>query len=486
MPSAFVKDSSGTWKHVKQQFVKVNDRWEPVKNVWIKENNTWRLGYSQSTGTITFSTPSLGGLFKVPDDIYELKITYPNLDSPSYVSTQTMAVTPGQTVNYSIGDYGQMSSFGDVAVAAFDRTAAKWSGDLDWVCTNYIGLITGTNVLTAYAIGNADPADTEGTQQQMARQGVYFDQKNSKYRTGFYSNSLAGFTCSIYVSTVPPQFIQGPVQAFLTEAPFINGGTTIIEKQPTKENNYVVQLLTTDPGANPDVANHYYQLNLRQVMPITVSWGDWPPEDLYPVVATIRLVSVNGNSLNPPARGGNNVVYSITITNFTSGKLYYSISPVNTSIFDKVIASISGSFVGTSAGGVLHTSFGEINVINSQAATTFTISNNIDSYRNIGLNTLQYTVKIYKDQERTDAGKIGESSVVQIIPPAGSIINDSYCGKPGGQFGGTLYSQYTVLADGSGGYSRTNEQTNSTACGYVDPFVYFPPSDTGDGTGDAS
>jgi hypothetical protein len=127
MPSAFVKDSSGTWKHVKQQFVKVNDRWEPVKNVWIKENNTWKLGYSQSTGSVVYNTPTLGGIFKVPDDIYELKITYPNFNSSSYVSTQTMTVIPGQSINYSIGDYGQMSSFGDVAVAPFDKIVAKWN-----------------------------------------------------------------------------------------------------------------------------------------------------------------------------------------------------------------------------------------------------------------------------------------------------------------------------------------------------------------------
>jgi hypothetical protein len=478
MPSAFVKDSSGTWKHVKQQFIKVNDQWKPVKNVWIKENNTWKLGYSQSTGSVVYNTPTLGGIFKVPDDIYELKITYPNLNSPSYLSTQTMVVTPGQNINYSIGDYGQMSSFGDVAVPAFDRTAVKWAGDIDWVCTNYIGLVTGTNALIAYAIGNADPTDSEGTQQQMARQGVYFDQKNSLYRTGFYSNSLAGFTCSIYVSTIPSQFVQGPVQAYLAEAPVINGGTTIIEKQPTKENNYTVQLLTTDPGARPDVANHYYQLNLRQVMPITVSWGDWPVEDLYPVSAIMRLTSVNGNINNPPAYANNYVVYNLTTTNFASGKLYYSISPVKTSIFDNVIASVGGDFVGTSAGGILHTSFGEINVLAGQSVATFTIAASLASFKNIKLNILEYTIKIYKDQERTAAGFLAESAQVTIIPPAGSIIDDAYCG--GGRFGGTLYTQYTVVADGIGGYNFTNEIING--CEPIVPDTPEPivkPPDTG-------
>jgi hypothetical protein len=475
MPSAFVKDSSGTWKHVKQQFVKVNDRWEPVKNVWIKENNTWKLGYSQSTGSVVYNTPTLGGIFKVPDDIYEIKITYPDFvnTANNYVSTRSMTVTPGSTINYSIGDYGQMSSFGDVAVASFDQIAAKWAGDLDWVCTNWIGLVTGTNALTAYAVGTAIPSDLDSTQQQMASQGVYFDQNNSKYRTDFYSNSLGYFTCSIYVSTVPPQFIQGPIQAVLTEAPVINGGTTIIEKQPTKENNYTVRLLTTDPGAKPDVANHYYQLNLRQVMPITVSWGDWPPEDLYPVSATIQLISVNGNSLNPSARGGDPIVYSMTTTNFTSGTLYYSVSPVNVSIFDNVIASVSGNFTGTSASGVLHTSFGEINVVNSRADTTFTIAASPASFKNIKSNILQYSVKIYKDQERTDGGFLAESTQVLIIPPAGSIIDESYCGGPYGRFGGTLYTQYTVVANGIGGYSFPTAKENSELCGYTPPVFDY-------------
>lgn len=481
MPSAFVKDSSGTWKHVKQQFVKVNDRWEPVKNVWIKENDTWHLGYSQSTGSVVYDTPSLGGIFTVPDDIYELKITYPDFvnTANNYVSTRLITVTPGQTVNYSIGDYGQMSSFGDVAVAAFDRKVVLYSGSTDEWIFQLIGLVTGTNVLSTASVGT-----TSQLMADLKTAGIYYYQDNIRYGQptnpipnydgsgnfapfGDYNESL---TCSIFISTIPVQFIQGPVQAHLAESPVIGGGTTIVQTQPSKENNYITKIATSDPSGDPPINLHYYQLNLRQVMPITVAWGDWPPEDLYPISATIKLETVNGNSLNPPARGGNTVVYSMTTTNFTSGTLYYSISPVSVSIFDNVIASVSGNFVGTSASGVLHTSFGKINVVNSRADTTFTIATSAGSFKNIKLNTLQYSVKIYKDQERTAAGFLAESTSVMIIPPVGSIIDDAYCGQ--GRFGGTLYSQYTVVADGIGGYSFTNEQPNSTACGYVD-FSFF-------------
>jgi hypothetical protein len=490
MPSAFVKDSSGTWKHVKQQFIKVNDQWKPVKNVWIKENNTWKLGYSQSTGSVVYNTPTLGGIFKVPDDIYELKITYPNLNSPGYISTQTMIVTPGQTINYSIGDYGQMSSFGDVAVAAFDKIVVKWSGSLDHYLFNLIGMVTGTTVLSTVSVGTTSELMTD-----LKNAGIYFYQDNIQYRQptspvpnydangnfapfGNYNESL---TCSIFISTIPQPFIQGPVQAYLSEAPVLNGGTTEIQTQPTKENNYIAKLLTLDPSGNPPIGLHYYQLNLRQVMPITVAWGDWPLEDLYPVSANIQLVSINGIAPNLSsgayANGGSTIVYSIATTNFTSGILYYSVESlinIPLSTYDKIIASVSGNFVGTTAGGVLRTSFGEINITNSQANTTFTIAAGVDSFKNMSSQIAVYRIRVYKDQERTDAGVVGQSDFVQVNPPAGSIINSSYCGGPSNQFGGTLYSLYTVIADGTGGYQRINEIING--CQPADPD---PPPQTG-------
>jgi len=478
MPSAFVKDSSGTWKHVKQQFVKVNDRWEPVKNVWIKENNTWKLGYAQSTGSVVYNTPTLGGIFKVPDDIYELKITYPDFvnTANNYVSTRSMTVTPGQSINYSIGNYGQMSSFGDVAVASFDRKVIQYSGSTDEWIFQLVGLVTGTNVLSTASVGT-----TSELMRDLKNAGIYYYQDNIRYgqpTTPIPNYDLSGnfapfgdfnesLTCSIFISTIPEQFIQGPVQAHIAEAPVIGGGTTIVQIQPSKENNYIAKITTTDPSGDPPINLHYYQLNLRQVMPITVAWGDWPPEDLYPVRADIQLVSVNGNSSKPPARGGDPIVYSMTTTNFTSGTLYYSVSPVSVSIFDNVIASVSGNFAGTSANGVLHTSFGEINVVNSRADTTFTIAPGSISFKNILSPTLEYRIKVYKDQERTSAGFIAESPVVQIIPPAGSVINDSYCGGPTGRFGGTLYSRYSVVAVGDGTFELINEIING--CKPPDP-----------------
>jgi len=428
--------------------------------VWIKENNTWKLGYAQSTGSVVYNTPTLGGIFKVPDDIYELKITYPDFvnTANNYVSTRSMTVTPGQTVNYSIGDYGQMSSFGNVAVASFDKLVAKWAGDLDTWLYQLIGMVTGTNVISTSSLG-----DTAQLMSDVNAAGIYFYQDNIDFHESVNPfpgpsphGSWNGLTGTIAISTVPTQFIQGPVRAYLSEAPVIAGGTTIIETQPTKENNYTVRLQTVDPSADPRISTHYYQLNLRQVMPITVAWGDWPPEDLYPVRASIKLVSVNGNTQTTTAYAGNPIVYSMTTTNFTSGTLYYSVSPVNVSIFDKAIASVNGNFTATSASGVLHTSFGEINVVNSRADATFTISTSTASFENILSPTLEYRIEVYKDRERTDGGSVGQSDLVRIISPEGSIITNRYCGTDG-RFGGTKNNLYTVVADGAGGYRRTNE-----------------------------
>jgi hypothetical protein len=488
MPSAFIKDSSGTWKHVKQQFVKVNDRWEPVKNVWIKENNVWHLGYSQSTGSVVYNTPTLGGIFKVPDDIYELKITYPDFvnTANNYVSTKLMTVTPGQSVNYSIGDYGQMSSFGDVAVAMFDKVVTKWSGDLDTWVYQLIGMVTGTNVISTSSLG-----DTAQLISDVNAAGIYFYQDNIDFHgsvnpfpdPGGPHGSWNYLTGTIAISTVPTQFIQGPVQAYLSEAPVIAGGTTVIETQPTKENNYTVRLQTVDPSANPRISTHYYALNLRQVMPITVSWGDWPPEDLYPITATIALTSISmstGAGFNPPSGSqpysvyaGGAVKYNIDTTNLTTGTLYYSVKTTKGRIPAKDdVFSVSGNFTATTtlSDGAIHNSYGTVNVVNSSSTATFTIAVSTSSFLNVGATSLISHVEIYKSQERNASSLLCTGPYVNIIPPVDSILDNSYCGSPTGTYGGTQFSRYNVVADGSGGYKTLILlEENSSLCGYNPP-----------------
>jgi hypothetical protein len=487
MPTAYVKQN-GQWVHPKSIYVKNNGQWKLVKSAWIKDNGTWRLGYTSSTGTVTFSTPSLGGLFIVPEDIYELRVRYPDPSSSTYVTEQTISVNPGQSINYSIGDYGQISSFGSVAAKPFDQIVAKWSGILDWKCVNQIGLITGTTALSAVSVGNA----TE-TSAEMATAGIYFTQENTKYNS--FLGSLNGYTCSIYVSTIPVPAIQGSFRAYLTEAPAIAGGTTIIETQPTAANNYVVQLLTTDPSGDPPVNLHYYQLNLQQINPITVTWGDWPEEDLYPVSASISLTSIStaaGSPFTSPSGtepysvyAGGAVKYSVTTTNLTTGTLYYKIKTTKGKIpTSDNILEVSGRFTATTtfSDGIVHNSYGTVSVNNSLSTSTFTVAAGTNPFLNMDDTSLISCVEIYKNEDRTPAALLCSGPYIRIIPPAGAILNTGYCGSPAGRFGGTQFSLYTVVANGTGGYILTNEVAESESCGYVDPFNYYipPTGDTGD------
>jgi hypothetical protein len=348
--------------------------------------------------------------------------------------------------------------------------------------------VTGTTVISTVSVGT-----TSQLMADLKTAGIYYYQDNLRYGQsttpvpnykggvfdpfGDFNESL---TCSIFISTIPEQFIQGPVQAHLAEAPVIGGGTTIVQTQPSKENNYIAKIATSDPSGDPPINLHYYQLNLRQVMPITVAWGDWPPEDLYPITATIALTSISmstGAGFNPPSGSqpysvyaGGAVKYSIDTTNLTTGTLYYSVKTTKGRIPAKDdVFAVGGNFTATTtlSDGAIHNSYGTVNVVNSSSTATFTIAVNTSSFFNIGDTSLISHVEIYKSQERNDSSLLRMGLDVNIIPPEGSIINDCYCG--GGSLGGIKYNRYLLIADGAGGYKPlVLAEENSKICGYID------------------
>jgi len=493
MSTIYVKEN-GQWIHPKSIYVKDNGQWKLVKSAWIKDNGTWKLGYASSTGTVTFSTPTLGGIFVVPEDIYELRVRYPDLTSSTYVTEQTISVKPGEIINYSIGDYGQISSFGPVAAKAFDKVVAKWSGDLDTWLYQRIGMVTGTNVISTSSLGN-----TTQLMSDLGAANIYYYQDNIDFHEtvapvpdpGGPHGDWNYLTGTISISTIPIPYIQGDVRAYLSENPVIAGGSTVIEQQPSTSNNYVVQLMTVDPQADPRISTHYWQLNLQQINPITVTWGDWPPEDLYPISASISLTAIStstGSAFTAPSGtqpysiyAGGAVRYSVTATNLTTGTLYYSVKttkgriPTSDNIF-----VVSGNFTATTtfSDGITHNSYGTVNVVNSSSTATFTIAVSTSSFLNMGNTSLISRVEIYKTEERSPASLLCSGPYINIIPPASSVLNNSYCGTPAGTFDGNQYSLYTVVADGIGGYILTNEQANSELCGYTPP-----PFDYGGGSG---
>jgi hypothetical protein len=74
----------------------------------------------------------------------------------------------------------------------------------------------------------------------------------------------------------------------ITDTNFAGGGTSIVMQQPTPGNSYVAGVNTGDPvGTYSDNNVHYFILNLQQITPISIKWGDWSPIPIAPKVLSI-------------------------------------------------------------------------------------------------------------------------------------------------------------------------------------------------------
>jgi hypothetical protein len=123
MPTISVKDG-GTWKEAKEILVKDSGTWKPVKEVHVKDGGVWKKAFPES-GTQVYSTAGTYS-FVVPNGIYSL--TVPLLvgaggggsgtngagdiwgggggGSGGYRESQTISVTPGETLTIVVGAGG--------------------------------------------------------------------------------------------------------------------------------------------------------------------------------------------------------------------------------------------------------------------------------------------------------------------------------------------------------------------------------------------
>jgi hypothetical protein len=330
--------------------------------------------------------------------------------------------------------------------------------------------------------------------------GIYYYQDNIDFHQSINPfpdpngphGSWNYLTSTITISTVPTQFIQGPVRAYLSEAPVIAGGTTVIETQPTKENNYTVRLQTVDPSANPRISTHYYVLNLQQVMPITVTWGDWPLEDLDPITATITLSTISVGTGQPTIApsgtqpytiySGGTLSYNVVTTNLDNGTLYYNVKNIGVGRIpaSDQIFSAGGYFTATTtlSNGQTQNSYGTVGINNKVSQGTFIISSNTASFRGINNSVLITALEIYRSPEHTSVGLLDTGPLIKIIPPNGSYVKSLYKGGSNPIWGGDPAYTYDVVANGDGSVQLINP--------VLIPVSGSGGAISGDGGGDAS
>lgn len=123
MPTISVKDS-GTWKEAKEILVKDAGTWKAVKEVHVKDAGVWKKAFPE-TGTQTYSTAGTYS-FVVPNGIYSLTMPLlvagggggggsvfagdghgaANGGAGGFYSSQTIVVTPGETLTVVVGAGG--------------------------------------------------------------------------------------------------------------------------------------------------------------------------------------------------------------------------------------------------------------------------------------------------------------------------------------------------------------------------------------------
>ena len=273
--------SAGTWTYPESVYVKQNDRWKSVREVWVKEGDEWKVSWPNNTGTLTYSEPSFG-VFQVPDGVYSIEIYWPT--SSTYISSSTLAVTPGSQISYRIGEPGESSDFGGVSTTKVNREVARFRGVVDHTLTQKFTVVsTSTSTYSNYE--DSVGLDATDLAAAVLAQGLYYEESNETLQGDKLTNiSLTPMLIDNILPSVD-------YRVEITETNFAGGGTSIVMQQPTSGNSYVAGVNTGDPvGTYSDNNVHYFILNFQQVTPISIKWGDW--SQLLPIsVPFITLIS---------------------------------------------------------------------------------------------------------------------------------------------------------------------------------------------------
>ena len=283
MSKLLVKNSN-TWQYPKSIYVKQNDRWKPAREVWVKEGEDWKIAWPNNTGTITY-TEATFGTFQVPDGIYNIEVYWPT--SSTYISSATLAVTPGSQISYQIGAYGEASNFGGIATSKFDKEVMKFRGNVDDTFKQVISIAT--TAKTSYSNYNNDTGLGAGELSvNAAAAGInYSEPVETKHGDLSANISLT----PVVISDILP----GDIKLVFSDVAFAGGGTSVISQQPSAANGYTTIIFTTDPSAAPQESIHYYTLNLQQQTPVSIKWGDWENTATItnPTAPVIYLVNPN-------------------------------------------------------------------------------------------------------------------------------------------------------------------------------------------------
>ena len=276
--------SAGTWTYPESVYVKQNDRWKSAREVWVKEGDEWKISWPNNTGTIEY-TEATFGVFPVPDGVYNIEVYWPT--NSTYISSATLAVTPGSQISYQIGEPGETSNFGGITTTKFNRQVAKFSGLVDHTLSQRFQVATTSSSSYSNFTATEGLYHSELSVAALAA-GINYDLTEQPRNRGDAYTGTISLTPVMTSELLPTSEL---VLVF-EEVNFAGGGTSNIGQQPSQGNGYTTIINTYDPGSNPNESLHFYTLRLKQQTPISIKWGDW--SEILPIsVPFITLISPN-------------------------------------------------------------------------------------------------------------------------------------------------------------------------------------------------
>jgi hypothetical protein len=203
-------------------------------------NNRGGGGGSPAFISIIPSGPSTRS-FTVPAGVYTVTVSYV---TPTGLQTHVQAVTPGDIIPISVGDFGQESRFGSFTIPEFSKQVLRYRGQVDHIVAINVQVVTATGGAVSSVGYNATQISAA------AAAGITYSIPTEIYHGDLYS--------TIDFSPITTSSVLNNIKLIGTKNSGRNFGPTI-SIQPTASNGYTAGVtLAYDPSSNED----YYDITL--------------------------------------------------------------------------------------------------------------------------------------------------------------------------------------------------------------------------------
>ena len=122
-------------------WIKDSGNWKSATNTWIKTPSTVvTVAKSPDPIGVTKVFKTLGShSITVPTYVSSIRITY---STPTGIVTSSVAVTAGDVIPVSIGNFGESSSIGATTIPAYSKQVFSYIGNIDHVKNNVVQIAT--------------------------------------------------------------------------------------------------------------------------------------------------------------------------------------------------------------------------------------------------------------------------------------------------------------------------------------------------------